>query len=146
VADASQSPITPHETSNRASANQQRGRRDNPVAVYEQVFKSLSALSANRALEYLDLRPGERLIDVGAGAGAAALMAAARGAHVRATDASLALAARIAVRANDAATADRVRACVMDGMALDRIRRTARWASKRSRFCIAVSAYSGSFV
>jgi SAM-dependent methyltransferase len=99
--------------------DQQPGRWGDHVAVYEQVFEPLSSAFASRALERLDLRPGERLIDVAAGTGAAALMAAGRGADVVAIDASPAMAARIAVRANDAAIADRVHASVMDGMALD---------------------------
>src|SRR5829696_2360283 len=99
--------------------DQQPARWDDHVAVYEQVFEPLSSAFASRALEHLDLRPGERLIDVGAGAGAAALMAAARGADVLAIDASPAMAARIAVRANDAAVAEHVHVSVMDGMALD---------------------------
>jgi SAM-dependent methyltransferase len=98
--------------------DQQPGRWDDHVAVYEQVFEPLSAAFATRAFECLDLRPGARLIDVGAGAGAAALMAASRGAEVLAIDASPAMAARIAARAKNAAMADRVHACVMDGMAL----------------------------
>jgi SAM-dependent methyltransferase len=99
--------------------DQQPARWDDHVAVYEQVFEPLSSAFASRALDRLGLRPGERLIDVGAGAGAAALMAAARGADVVAIDASPAMAARIAMRATDAAVGDRVHACVMDGMALD---------------------------
>jgi SAM-dependent methyltransferase len=99
--------------------DQQPGRWDDHVAVYEQVFEPLSAAFATRAFEFLDLRPGARLIDVGAGAGAAALVAASRGAYVLAIDASPAMAARIAARARDAAMADRVHACVMDGMTLD---------------------------
>jgi cyclopropane fatty-acyl-phospholipid synthase-like methyltransferase len=98
--------------------DQQPGRWDDHVAVYEQVFEPLSAAFATRTFEFLDLRPGARLIDVGAGAGAAALMAASRGANVLAIDVSPAMAARIAARAKDAAMADRVHACVMDGMTL----------------------------
>jgi hypothetical protein len=56
--------------------------------VYEQVLEPLSAAFAIRAFECLDLRPGERLIDVAAGADAAALVGAARGAEVLAIDAS----------------------------------------------------------
>jgi ubiquinone/menaquinone biosynthesis C-methylase UbiE len=98
--------------------DQQPGPWDDHVAVYEQAFEPLSAAFARRALDCLELRPGERLIDVGAGTGATALMAAARGADVLAIDFAPAMAARIAARANDAAMADRVHASVMDGIAL----------------------------
>jgi SAM-dependent methyltransferase len=99
--------------------DQQPARWDDHVAVYEQVFEPLSSAFASQALKRLDLRPGERLIDVGAPPAPAAHMAAARGADVMAIDASPAMAARIAMRATDAAVGDRVHARVMDGMALD---------------------------
>jgi len=89
------------------------------VAVYEEVFEPLTNAFASHALDELDLSPGDRLIDVGAGAGGAALMAAACGADVVAIDASPHMVARIVARANDApGIAGRVHADVMDGMAL----------------------------
>jgi len=89
------------------------------VAVYEEAFEPLTNAFASRALEHLDLRSGDRLIDVGAGAGGAALLAAARGIDVAAIDASRGMVVRIAARVNAAAgIAGRVRAHVMDGMAL----------------------------
>ena len=89
------------------------------VAVYEEVFEPLTNAFACHALDELDLSPGDRLIDVGAGAGGAALMAAARGADVVAIDASPHMVARIVVRTNGApGIAARVHADVMDGMAL----------------------------
>jgi ubiquinone/menaquinone biosynthesis C-methylase UbiE len=92
---------------------------DDHVAVYEEAFEPLTNAFASRALDSLDLEPGDRLIDVGAGAGGAALIAAARGGDVVAIDASRRMAARIAARANSAAgAAGRVRAAVMDGMAM----------------------------
>jgi SAM-dependent methyltransferase len=92
---------------------------DDHVAVYEEAFEPLTNAFASRALDLLDLAPGDRLIDVGAGAGGAALIAAARGGDVVAIDASRRMAARIAARANSAGgAAGRVRAAVMDGMAL----------------------------
>src|SRR5438093_13651874 len=78
------------------------------VAVYEEAFEPLTNAFASRALEHLDLRSGDRLIDVGAGAGGAALLAASRGMVVR-----------IAARVNAAAgIAGRGRAHVMDCLAL----------------------------
>jgi SAM-dependent methyltransferase len=89
------------------------------VAVYEEVFEPLTNVFAGRALDCLDLNPGDRLIDVGAGAGGAALIAAARGCDVMAIDASPRMVARVAARAKGAAgMAGRVRADTMDGMAL----------------------------
>src|SRR5262249_54652100 len=73
------------------------------VAVYEEVFEPLTNLFAGSALDHLDLQPGDRLIDVGAGAGGTALIAAARGVEVAAIDASPGMAARIATRASAAA-------------------------------------------
>jgi len=89
------------------------------VAVYEEVFEPLTNAFASHALDELDLSPGDLLIDVGAGAGGAALMAAACGADVVAIDASPHMVARIVARANGApGITGRVHAHVMDGMAL----------------------------
>jgi SAM-dependent methyltransferase len=89
------------------------------VAVYEEVFEPLTNVFAGRALDHLDLRSGDRLIDVGAGAGGAALIAAARGCDVMAIDASPRMVTRIAKRAKSAAgISGRVHADIMDGMAL----------------------------
>ncbi len=99
--------------------DQQPRRWDDHVAVYEAVFEPLSNAFARRALDRLRLRPGERLIDVGAGTGGAALIAAARGADVLAVDASPAMTARIEARANGLPVASgRIDAMAMDGMAL----------------------------
>ena len=63
-------------------------RWNNHVAVYEEVFEPLTSAFARRALDHLNVGPGDRLIDIGAGAGGAALIAAARGGDVVAMDAS----------------------------------------------------------
>lgn len=97
--------------------DQQPGRWDDHVAAYEAVFEPLTDAFAVHALDRLGLRPGDRLIDVGAGCGGAALMAAARGADVLAVDASRQMVARIRSRAKG--RAGRIRAKVMDGMGLD---------------------------
>jgi SAM-dependent methyltransferase len=91
---------------------------DDHVAVYEEVFEPLSNAFARRALDQLDAGPGARLLDIGAGAGGAALIAAARGSDVAAIDASPQMVARIVARASDAGLAGRVHADVIDGMAL----------------------------
>jgi SAM-dependent methyltransferase len=93
-------------------------RWNDHVAVYEEAFEPLTNAFAHHALDRLELRAGDRLIDVAAGAGGAALIAAARGVGVLAIDASRHMVARIAARANGAGSAGRVRADVMDGMAL----------------------------
>lgn len=97
--------------------DQQPARWNDHVVVYESVFEPLTNAFAARALDLLDLVPGEQLIDIGAGSGGAALMAAARGANVLAIDAAEQMVGRIRVRANGLAPS-RVRAEVMDGTAL----------------------------
>lgn len=99
--------------------DQQSRRWDDHVGVYETVFEPLTNAFARRALDQLHLRPGDRLLDVAAGAGGAALMAAAAGADVLAVDASPNMVARIRARTMcEHAYAGRVRAEAMDGMAL----------------------------
>jgi SAM-dependent methyltransferase len=99
--------------------DQDPDRWNSHVAVYEEVFEPLTNAFATRALDHLDVAPGDWLIDVGAGAGGAALIAAARGGDVVAMDASPGMVARIVSRANGTkGMTGRVRAAVMDGMAL----------------------------
>ena len=74
--------------------DQQPAQWDDHVAVYEAVFEPLTDMFAAHALDRLGPRPGDRLIDVGAGSGGAALLAAARGADVLAVDASQEMVAR----------------------------------------------------
>jgi SAM-dependent methyltransferase len=97
--------------------DQQPARWDDHVAVYEAAFEPLTNAFASRALDHLGLRAGDRLIDVGAGSGGAALMAAARGVEVLAVDASARMVTRIAERARGAA-GGRLHAAIMDGVAL----------------------------
>lgn len=97
--------------------DQQPERWDDHVAVYEAVFEPLTNAFACHALDRLALRPGDRLIDVGAGSGGAALIAASRGVEVLAADASPRMVARIRARVGPEASG-RIRAEVMDGMAL----------------------------
>jgi SAM-dependent methyltransferase len=98
--------------------DQQPGRWDNHVAVYEAVFERLTDAFARRAIDRLGLKSGHHLIDVAAGSGGAALIAAARGAHVLAVDASPRMVSRICDRAAASDAAGAVRAAVMDGTAL----------------------------
>ena len=99
--------------------DQQPARWDDHVAAYEAVFEALSLAFARRALDLLGIRPGDRLIDVGAGCGGAALAAANRGAQVLAVDASSRMVARMRARANGTnGGAGRIWAVAMDGTAL----------------------------
>ncbi|MBI4275771.1 MAG: methyltransferase domain-containing protein [Rhizobiales bacterium] len=98
--------------------DQQPNRWNDHVAVYEAVFEPLTNAFGRCALEKLDLKAGARLIDIGAGSGGVALMAARNGADVLAIDASHAMIARIRQRANSLQPPNRIRAEVMDGMAL----------------------------
>ena len=53
---------------------------------YEKAFEELSAQFAADTLQLLDLKSGERALDVAAGTGAFSLLAARTGAEVLATD------------------------------------------------------------
>ena len=99
--------------------DQRPERWNDHVAVYQEVFEPLTNVFARRALDHLDLSPGDHLIDVAAGAGGAALIAAGRGIEVMAIDASPGMVERIAARARDAAGIGfRVHTDIMDGMTL----------------------------
>lgn len=91
---------------------------DNHVAVYEAAFEPLTDAFARRALDHLRVGLGDRLLDVGAGCGGAALIAADRGAEVTAVDASPRMVARIQERAAAAGLGGRVHAAIGDGLAL----------------------------
>lgn len=97
--------------------DQEPARWDGYVAAYEEVFEPLTNAFGSRALDRLGVGRGDRLIDVGAGSGGTALLAAARGVDVLAVDASQQMVARVRARAGDI-PAGQIRAGVMDGMAL----------------------------
>ncbi|WP_257306682.1 class I SAM-dependent methyltransferase [Geothrix campi] len=84
---------------------------------YEQAFEGLSTQYATHALQLLDLRPGERVLDVAAGTGAFSLQAARVGAEVLATDFAPGMVARLRERATQEGLAG-ISAEVMDGQAL----------------------------
>lgn len=81
---------------------------------YEQTAHPFTSRYADVALARVALGAGSRILDVAAGTGALALLAARTGARVLATDFSPAMVARIA-----AAGLPNVEARVMDGQALD---------------------------
>jgi SAM-dependent methyltransferase len=97
--------------------DQQAARWDDHVVLYEEVFEPLSLAFARQAITRLELRSGDRVLDVAAGAGGAALAMAETGALVTAIDGSPGMIDRIRRRAQ-AAHVD-VHARVMDGPALD---------------------------
>ena len=97
--------------------DQQPTRWDNHVSLYEAVFEPLTNAFAARALDALGVGPGLFCLDVGAGSGGAALLAARRGASVLAIDASPRMAQRIAARARHA-DPGRVDTAIMDGREL----------------------------
>ncbi len=94
--------------------DQDPARWDAHVAGYERVFEPLTGQFASHALRALAPLAGLDVLDLGAGAGGAALLAARAGARVTAIDASPGMVARIAERA----AALPVTASVQDGMAL----------------------------
>jgi SAM-dependent methyltransferase len=93
---------------------------DDHLASYEEVFEPLTLTFAASAIDRLDVAAGDRVIDVAAGCGGAALMLAARGADVLAVDASERMVERIRIRSvAHAELKPLVKAQVMDGAALD---------------------------
>ncbi len=91
-------------------------RWDEHVLAYETVFEPLTLQFAERAVEALNLSPGSSVLDVGAGAGGAALALAKNGMRVTAIDASALMIDRIRERAmSEDASID---ARGMDGQAL----------------------------
>jgi ubiquinone/menaquinone biosynthesis C-methylase UbiE len=86
---------------------------DNAAQHYEQTAHPFTARYAEAALARVPLTPARRVLDVAAGTGALALLAAQTGAQVLATDFSPGMIARIAAR-----DLPNVTARVMDGQAL----------------------------
>ena len=72
---------------------------DNHVSVYEEVFEPLTQTFADAAIASLDLKPGQLVLDSGAGAGGAALAMASLGLHVTAIDIAPGMVGRIRIRA-----------------------------------------------
>lgn len=97
--------------------DQQPERWNDYVFTYETVFEPLTDRFARAALEALALPLGSRVLDVAAGTGGAALMAARSGADVLAIDAAPGMVARIKARA--AGLGLRLRAAAMDARALN---------------------------
>ncbi len=85
---------------------------------YEKTFEGLSSQFAADVLRLLNLKPGERVIDVAAGTGAFSLLAARAGAEVLATDFAPGMVARLRER-SAVAQLSGTSAEVMDGQALE---------------------------
>jgi ubiquinone/menaquinone biosynthesis C-methylase UbiE len=96
--------------------DQQPAMWDDHVCVYETVFEPFTMGFADRAASTLHLRPHDRVLDVAAGSGGAALALAARGYPVTAIDASVKMVERMRARA--AARDVAVDVQLMDGQAL----------------------------
>lgn len=96
------------ETPAALQPDQDAARWDAHAAPYEAVFEGLTDAFAARALDGLEPLRGARLLDLGAGAGGAAMQALARGAHVTAFDASAAMVTRIRARAGGRVQAELV--------------------------------------
>ena len=89
-------------------------RWDRMIANYEEQAHPFTELFARAALESVPIGPETEVLDIATGIGAAALVAARRGARVLATDFSPGMVARVA-----AIGPANLRAEVMDGQALD---------------------------
>jgi ubiquinone/menaquinone biosynthesis C-methylase UbiE len=96
--------------------DQEPERWDDHVSVYETVFEPFTMQLARAAVTALGVAPGQRVLDVAAGTGGAALEMAARGASVTAIDASPRMVERLVKRA--ASRGSPMTGHVMDGQAL----------------------------
>jgi SAM-dependent methyltransferase len=85
---------------------------------YDRGFGDSFSAIAEEALQFAEIRPGLRLLDVAAGTGALSLPAARLGADVLATDLSAGMLDVLRRRAEEAGVPG-VRTAVMDGMALE---------------------------
>ena len=85
---------------------------------YETIFQKFTVQFAQKTADLLNIRPGERVIDVAAGTGAFSFIAARRGAQVLATDFASGMIAGLNQRIASESVSN-VRTAVMDGQALD---------------------------
>lgn len=88
------------------------------AADFDEFTTPMSVKLAEEALGRVEIRPGARFLDVGAGSGALSIPAARRGAQVVATDIAPAMIERLQARAHAEGLAN-LEARVMDGHALD---------------------------
>lgn len=90
----------------------------NIASVYERAFEKLTLQFSNEAIRQLELKPGERVLDVAAGTGSFSLAAARAGGDVLATDFAPGMIDRLRERI-ELEGLDNIRADVMDGQKLD---------------------------
>ena len=86
------------------------------VSLYEALYEPLSRQHAATALSMVEIEEESKLLDVAAGTGSLALLAAAKGAEVLAVDTSAEMLSRIIARATPAM---RIDTRIMDGQMLD---------------------------
>ena len=88
------------------------------ASVYERAFEKLTIQFSNEALRQLEIKPGERVLDVAAGTGSFALAAARAGGNVLATDFAPGMVDRLRerIRSEDLSN---IAADVMDGQNLE---------------------------
>jgi SAM-dependent methyltransferase len=91
---------------------------DRASTEYERVIVKLTLPHAERAIDRLGLRPGERIIDVACGPGTASFVAAERDASVMATDYAPDMIARLREAISSRGVSG-IKAAVMDGQALE---------------------------
>jgi ubiquinone/menaquinone biosynthesis C-methylase UbiE len=87
------------------------------VSSYEETFEPFTRQYAMALLQSLELKSGDKVIDVAAGTGAFSLMAARKGINVLATDFSAGMISRLRERIR-MEELDSIRAEVMDGQSL----------------------------
>ncbi len=85
---------------------------------YETIFQKFTVQFAQKTADLLNIRPGERVIDVAAGTGAFSFIAAQRGAQVLATDFAAGMIAGLDRRIAEESVPN-IRTAVMDGQALE---------------------------
>lgn len=86
-------------------------------SVYERAFEKLTTQFSDEALHQLELKPGEKVLDVATGTGAFSLAAARQGGDVLATDFAEGMINRLQQRI-DSEGLDNIQAQVMDGQNL----------------------------
>jgi ubiquinone/menaquinone biosynthesis C-methylase UbiE len=102
----------------KLSLDQVAEKWDAIASEYEKAFEGLSSQYAVDVLNLLDLKPGDRVIDVAAGTGTFSFLAARAGAKVLATDFAQGMVGRIRERIA-AGGLSNISAEVMDGQALE---------------------------